>query len=171
MPVAYAGHMDTLAEHFRVIAPDTRGCGKTVHSGGPISFDLLADDVAALIDALDLERPDRRLQRGRDHRDHPRNPAPRLDPRARQRRRLRRVRPPSADDRADAPDPRRQPDATEPDPDAAARGFEASEQMRAIFELMKRDQDDGQGEGHWREYLRLSWDRCTQDPGYTNADL
>ena len=62
-------------------------------------------------------------------------------------------------------------DATEPDPDAAARGFEASEQMRAMFELMKRDQDDGQGEGHWREYLRLSWDRCTQHPVYTNADL
>jgi len=57
VPVAYASHMDTLAEHFRVIAPDTRGCGKTVHSGGPITFDLLADDVAALIDTLDLERP------------------------------------------------------------------------------------------------------------------
>ena len=57
VPVAYASHMDTLAEHFRVIAPDTRGCGKTGHTGGPISFDLLADDVAALIDALGLERP------------------------------------------------------------------------------------------------------------------
>src|SRR5215472_17785043 len=57
VPVAYASHMDTLAQHFRVIAPDTRGCGKTVHSGGAVSFDLLADDVAALIDALDLERP------------------------------------------------------------------------------------------------------------------
>ena len=57
VPVAYASHMDTLGGHFRVIAPDTRGCGKTVHSGGTISFDLLADDVAALIDALDLERP------------------------------------------------------------------------------------------------------------------
>lgn len=57
VPIAYASHMDTLAEHFRVIAPDTRGGGKTRHTGGPISFDLLADDVAALIDALRLERP------------------------------------------------------------------------------------------------------------------
>ena len=57
VPVAYASHMDTLAEHFRVIAPDTRGCGKTGHSGGPISFDLLADDVAALVDSLELDRP------------------------------------------------------------------------------------------------------------------
>ena len=42
VPVAYASHMDTLAERFRVIAPDTRGCGRTRHGGGPISFDLLA---------------------------------------------------------------------------------------------------------------------------------
>src|ERR1700757_4594176 len=52
VPIAYASHMDTLAEHFRVIAPDTRGCGRTVHSGGTISWDLLADGVAALPQAL-----------------------------------------------------------------------------------------------------------------------
>jgi len=57
VPVAYASSMDKLAEHFRVIAPDTRGCGRTVHPGGPVSFDLLADDVAAMIAALGLERP------------------------------------------------------------------------------------------------------------------
>src|SRR5262249_53463931 len=57
VPVAYASHLDSLAEHFRVIAPDTRGCGRTAHTYGPIGFDLLADDVAALIDALGLERP------------------------------------------------------------------------------------------------------------------
>jgi pimeloyl-ACP methyl ester carboxylesterase len=43
--------------------------------------------------------------------------------------------------------------------------------MRAMFELLKRDQDSGQGEGHWRTYLRLSWDRTTQPPGYTYPDL
>jgi len=43
--------------------------------------------------------------------------------------------------------------------------------MRAMFELMKRDQDNGQGKGHWREYLRLSWDRTTQLSGYTYVDL
>src|SRR5262249_54895299 len=42
---------------------------------------------------------------------------------------------------------------------------------RPMFELMTRDQDSGQGEGHWRAYLRLCWDRCTQPPGYTYADL
>ncbi len=57
MPVAYASFLGTLAEHFRVIAPDTRGSGKSVHPGGPIPSALLADDVAALIDALNLDRP------------------------------------------------------------------------------------------------------------------
>jgi pimeloyl-ACP methyl ester carboxylesterase len=172
VPVAYASHMDTLAGHFRVIAPDTRGCGKTVHSGGAISFDLLADDVAALIEALDLERPMiagfsegaitatilaiRHPAAVRAIVNHAGFDA--FDPDAPTIAMMRQILGGS-------------PDATEPDPDAAARGFEASEEMRAMFELMKRDQDDGQGEGHWREYLRLSWDRCTQPPGYTSADL
>ena len=172
VPVAYAGHMDMLAEHFRVIAPDTRGGGKTVHSGGTISFDLLADDVAALIDALDLERP---LIAGFSDGGITATVLGIRHPDA-----VRAIVNHAGFDAFDPDGPTipmmRQilggsPDATAPDPDAAARGFEASEQMRAMFELMKRDQDDGQGEGHWREYLRLSWDRCTQPPGYTYADL
>jgi pimeloyl-ACP methyl ester carboxylesterase len=63
------------------------------------------------------------------------------------------------------------PEATEPDPDAASRLFQASDDMRPLFELMKQDQDSRQGEGHWRIYLRLSWDRTTQHPGYTYADF
>jgi pimeloyl-ACP methyl ester carboxylesterase len=172
VPVAYAGYMDTLAEQFRVIAPDTRGCGRTVHTGGPISFDLLADDVAVLIDALGLERP---LIAGFSEGAITATILGIRHPDA--------VRAIVNDAGFDAFDPgaptiamMRQilggsPDATEPAPDAAARGFEASEQMRAMFELMKRDQDSGQGEGHWRTYLRLSWDRCTEPPGYTYDDL
>jgi pimeloyl-ACP methyl ester carboxylesterase len=172
VPVAYASHMDTLGGHFRVIAPDTRGCGKTVHSGGTISFDLLADDVAALIDALDLERP---LIAGFSDGGITATVLAIRHPGA-----VRAIVNHAGFDAFDPDAPTvammRQilggsPDATEPDPDAAARGFEASEQMRAMFELMMRDQDDGQGEGHWREYLRLSWDRTTQLPGYTYADL
>jgi pimeloyl-ACP methyl ester carboxylesterase len=173
VPIAYAGHMDTLAEHFRVIAPDTRGCGKTRHSAGPISFDLLADDVAAVIDALGLERP---LIAGFSDGAITATILAIRHPDA--------VRAIVNDAGFDAFDPENtgliavmrqilgaSPDATEPDPDAAARGFEASEQMRAMFELLKRDQDSGQGEGHWRTYLRLAWDRCTQTPGYTYSDL
>ncbi len=43
--------------HFRVIAPDARGLGRTEHPGGPISYELLAKDVLALIDSLHLEKP------------------------------------------------------------------------------------------------------------------
>src|SRR2546423_945564 len=56
-PFAYASHVDAFAEHFRVIAPDTRGCGLTRHTGGPATFEVLAADVLALIDALGLDRP------------------------------------------------------------------------------------------------------------------
>ena len=57
-PVAYAGHMDAFAERFRVIAPDLRGCGRTANpGGGSISYAQLADDAAALIDALGLDQP------------------------------------------------------------------------------------------------------------------
>jgi hypothetical protein len=63
------------------------------------------------------------------------------------------------------------PQATEPDPDAAARSFEQSDEMRPAFELMKADQDSGHGDGYWKEYLRLAFHRTTQPPGYTFEDL
>ena len=56
-PLAYASHLDAFAGHFRVIAPDTRGGGRTRHVDGPLTFDVLADDVLGLIDALHLDRP------------------------------------------------------------------------------------------------------------------
>src|SRR3954447_16601875 len=56
-PFAYTSFLERFAERFRVILPDTRGSGRTVHTGRPIPQTLLADDVAALIDALDLDRP------------------------------------------------------------------------------------------------------------------
>jgi pimeloyl-ACP methyl ester carboxylesterase len=57
-PGAYATYMDAFARHFRVIAPDTRGHGRTQSPArGAISFAELAADVIALITALDLGRP------------------------------------------------------------------------------------------------------------------
>ena len=172
VPVAYASHMDTLAERFRVIAPDARGSGRTVHTDGPVSFDRLADDVLGLINALGLDRP---LITGFSEGAITATVLGIRHPAA-----IRAIVNHAGFDAFDPEAPTlammRQilggrPDATEPDPDAAARGFEASEQMRPLFELMKRDQDSGQGEGHWRTYLRLSWERTTQRPGYTYADL
>src|SRR6185503_8258624 len=54
-PFAYTSHLDAFAEHFRVIAPDTRGGGRTRHGDGPATFELLADDVLGLIDVLHLD--------------------------------------------------------------------------------------------------------------------
>lgn len=172
-PPAYADHMAGLAGHFRVIAPDTRGSGKTVHPGGPATFDVLADDVAALIQALALDRPAiagfseggatatmvalrhpgvvRALinHAGFDY----------FDPEAM------------------ANQPFRaifggRPDATEADPDAAERTFQSMPgPMAGTFATMKADYDAAQGEGHWRRYLGLFFERTVAPLGYTVEDF
>lgn len=43
-------------ERFRVVRYDTRGHGQSPVPDGPYSIDDLADDVVALLDALDVER-------------------------------------------------------------------------------------------------------------------
>jgi len=45
------------APHFRVIAPDPRGLGRTDHPGGAISYELLARDALAFIRTLGLQQP------------------------------------------------------------------------------------------------------------------
>ena len=47
----------TFSKDFKVIAPDSRGHGKTDNPKGELGFRLMADDVARLIKALELERP------------------------------------------------------------------------------------------------------------------
>ena len=171
-PVSYSVHMEHLAERFRVIAPDTRGCGRTRHSGGTVTFDLLADDVLALIEALSLDRPliagfsegavtativgIRSLDSVRAIVNHAGYDF--LNPEAPSSTIMRQILGGS-------------PQATEADPDAAAGGFAQSPEMQAMFELLKADQDGAQGEGHWREYLRLAFHRTTRSPGYTFEDL
>jgi pimeloyl-ACP methyl ester carboxylesterase len=147
-PVSYAGHMETLARRYRVIAPDTRGCGRTVHDGGVVTFDQLADDVLALADALDLDQPliagfseggitatiagihgQGRFQAivndaGYDG----------FNPQAPSFAMMRQMLGGS-------------PTATEADPDAFAQMMTHNEQMRPMFELLKADQDGGQATG------------------------
>src|SRR5436305_10752583 len=50
-------YLTAFAEHYRVITPDTRGHGRTANPAGSMSFRLLADDVAGLAQALNLEKP------------------------------------------------------------------------------------------------------------------
>jgi len=171
-PVSYAGHMPELARRYRIIAPDTRGCGRTVHDGGLVTFDQLADDVIALADALDLDQP---LIAGFSEGGITATIAAIRNPD--------RFRGVVNDAGYDAFNPQapsaammRQtlggsPDATQADPAAFAQMMGQDPQMSAMFELLKADQDGGQGEGHWAEYLRLAFHRLTEYPGYTFQDL
>jgi pimeloyl-ACP methyl ester carboxylesterase len=51
----WAGQLRGLGEHARCIAPDLRGFGGSTVAG-PLTIDQYADDVAALLDVLDLPR-------------------------------------------------------------------------------------------------------------------
>jgi pimeloyl-ACP methyl ester carboxylesterase len=50
--------LPTLAENRQVIAVDLQGHGRTADIDRPIDIRLMADDIAALIDHLGLEKPD-----------------------------------------------------------------------------------------------------------------
>src|SRR5438270_7413608 len=47
-----------LAQRHQVIAPDLQGHGRTADIDRPIDAGLMADDIAALIDHLGLDKPD-----------------------------------------------------------------------------------------------------------------
>src|SRR5213593_3138310 len=50
--------LPTLAERHQVIAVDLQGHGRTADVDRPIDTRLMADDIAALIDHLGLDKPD-----------------------------------------------------------------------------------------------------------------
>lgn len=171
LPFAFNAHLAALADHFRVIVPDTRAAGRTIHPGGPISYDLLAEDVAALIGALSLERPGLvgfseggtlATIVGIRHSDVV-GAIVNLDGHD------------ALDPNPDAPTylTTRQmlggaPDATRADPDGAKRTIP---QLAAMFELMEADHDAAQTPGHWRDVVDLTFTRVSQPSGYTVGDL
>lgn len=53
----WQGQADPLSRNYRVIVPDLRGFGASGVSEGPVSMERLADDLAALLDALQIEEP------------------------------------------------------------------------------------------------------------------
>ena len=155
-PFAYVTHMGALAERFRVIAPDTRGAGRTRHDGDAITFDQLADDVLALADALDLAAPavcgfseggttatiaairsPRRFSAVVNHAGYDL-----FNPAASSFAMMRQMFGGS-------------PTATRTDPEAVERAFGTSPEMRATLEILKMDQDAGGGPGYWKTYLSL----------------
>jgi pimeloyl-ACP methyl ester carboxylesterase len=54
----FAPILPALADHHQVIAVDLQGHGRTADIDRPLDLRLMADDIAALIDHLGLERPD-----------------------------------------------------------------------------------------------------------------
>ena len=50
-------HLPHLTKHFQVITPDSRGHGRTRNPSGDLSYQIMADDLAALIQALNLKKP------------------------------------------------------------------------------------------------------------------
>ena len=50
--------LPALSENHQVIAPDLQGHGRTADIDRPIDIRLMADDIAALIDHLGLDKPD-----------------------------------------------------------------------------------------------------------------
>src|SRR4051795_4082744 len=50
--------LPALSARHQVIAPDLQGHGRTADIDRPLDVRLMADDVAALIDHLGLEKPD-----------------------------------------------------------------------------------------------------------------
>ena len=171
-PVAYSSHLDAFAERFRVIAPDTRGGGRTRHVDGPATFDVLADDVLGLIDALKLDRPSIcGFSEGGTTATIVAMRKPGM---------VSAIVNDAGYDLFNPESPSypmmRQmfggtPDATEADPEAMQRAFDGNEGMRAMFRLMQADQDGAQGAGHWKHYLRLAFSRLSRPLGYQFRDL
>jgi pimeloyl-ACP methyl ester carboxylesterase len=54
---SWASHLPVFTEHFQVFTPDSRGHGRTDNPTGELGYRVMADDVAALIVALGLQRP------------------------------------------------------------------------------------------------------------------
>jgi pimeloyl-ACP methyl ester carboxylesterase len=56
----YWGHLVPylVAHHYRVIVADSRGHGRSTRSNQPYSYDLMASDVLALLDSLQVPRAD-----------------------------------------------------------------------------------------------------------------
>lgn len=171
-PLSYGTYFDLLAPRFHVIAPDQRTSGRTAHSGGQVSLSLLADDVAALIDALGLDRP---AVGGFSLGGMIATVLAIRNPGA--------IRALVNDGGCDVFDPASpsfsklrlmfggSEEATEADPAAVEASFGQDPMMAAFFEAVKADQDAGGGPGHWRTYLHHFFEALRHWPGYGFEDF
>jgi pimeloyl-ACP methyl ester carboxylesterase len=171
-PTAYASFVDAFAERFRVIVPDPRGSGKTANDGSPVGYDQLADDVACLAEALELERPlicgfsDGGMTATVLGIRHPDVAGAIVNHAGYD------LLNPSAPSIGMA----RQmlggsPDATEPSLDAIAAISKQVPQLAQMFARMERDHDAAQGPGHWKAVLAQTFPRISRPSDYGFEDL
>ena len=50
----WAPQVETLQRSYRLLVPDMRGMGRTPHTEGQITIEMMADDMAAFLGALDI---------------------------------------------------------------------------------------------------------------------
>jgi pimeloyl-ACP methyl ester carboxylesterase len=168
-PSSYAAHRPALAQEFRVIEPDLRGSGRSTHTGGPITYDLLADDLTAFCDAVGLDQPavcgygDGGEVAIISAIRHPGAIGPIVNH--------------GGFDLLN-PDPDsptlviiRQMLGGRPDARAADPAAFAHESLHTMVGLMKADHDATQGAGAWRTVLARTFERVSQPSGYSVADL
>ena len=55
--LSWEAYLPALSQEYRVIAPDCRGHGRTNNPSGEWSYRVMADDIAALIEELELQKP------------------------------------------------------------------------------------------------------------------
>ena len=55
--LGWAELREVFSRHFRVIAPDCRGSGRTNNPQKILNYALMADDIVALVKALDVKKP------------------------------------------------------------------------------------------------------------------
>lgn len=171
-PFSYGQYLGDLSRRFHVIAPDQRGCGLTPHTGERVSMSLLADDVAALIGALALDRPAvagfsmggmiATIMTLR----HPGVAGALVN-----------------DAGCDIFDPDSpsfhalrqlfggREDATEADPGAVEAAFGADADMRGFLSLIMADHDSAGGPGYWKTMLRCFFEAAQHWPGYGFDDF
>ena len=53
----WKGYIPAFSEHFKVVMPDSRAHGRSNNPAGKLSYTQMADDIAALIEALELDKP------------------------------------------------------------------------------------------------------------------
>lgn len=172
-PFSYGGYLAELSRSWHVVAPDLRGYGRTRHVGTDrVSMSLLADDVAALLDVLGLDRPAvigfslggmvATIMAIR----HPGS-----------------VRALVNDAGCDVFDPESKSfqmlpvmfggraDAEEADPEVVERTFSADPDMSMFLSLIKADHDSAGGPDYWHTMLRHFFESAQRWPGYGFADL